>query len=326
MKTIIFFLLSLYFMTVSLHAQPVLSNSEFYHIGDVIKMVNCDPTGLTAGAPGAGLNWDFSSLTPSGGISTTTVLNDTSTVFLTSNLLLILPNGDKEYMQENSTDSYVNGITDHGTNATTYYYSYDKSKRPVSYNTTYIDTYRVDVPSTTSGTGHLIQTGDAYGTIKLPTGTYNNVLRIKKTQTEVDTISTAPQTTITVSYLWFDALHSAPLFRIDSVISLSGNSQTAMYLVASTGVANLNSAPNSYNGYLRNSELILTGSFENGKMYEVTLYSLIGTKILINEFIASGNSISFDIGRPISPGIYIVSITQKNNSVTREVIKVIKQS
>ena len=111
----------------------------------------------------------------------------------------------------------------------------------------------------------------------------------------------------------------------DSVSSITGNSQTAMYLAYPASVRIFNSTNNMYSGHLNNNELILTGSFEYGKMYEVVIYNLIGTKIYTAEFTAYGDPVRFDIGKEVVPGIYIVSIMQKNDASSREVIKVIEQ-
>src|SRR5258708_1086266 len=111
MKTLFTFSLLLYTLPAALSAQPIVSNNEFYHIGDVINMVKCDPSGVRAGAEGEAVTWDFSGI-HSSGVATTAVLHDTSTVFLTSNLLLMQPDGSREHVQESSSDSYINGIDD----------------------------------------------------------------------------------------------------------------------------------------------------------------------------------------------------------------------
>jgi len=170
-----------------------------------------------------------------------------------------------------------------------------------------------------------VQTADAYGVLKLPTGSYNNVLRIKKVQVETDTVSGAASTSSMTSYLWFDTLHHAPLFRIDSSVAPSGSSQTAMYLAMPEAVNQVGNTHPTYSGYMNNNELVLTGGFETGKSYQVEIYNLIGTKMFTGDFTASGNYKSFDMGGRVVPGIYVVSIVQKNDPSSRQVIKVVQQ-
>jgi len=326
-KTTIIFLLLCFFLAPSvLPAQPMINGNEFYTEGDVISMVNCDPGSVLAGAAGANVTWDFTGLHQTGGLVTTTVLHDTSSVFLTSNLMIILPNGNMEYMQENSTDSYINGIYDNAYSTTTYYFNYDAAKRPFTYNTVFVDTYRVSVPPVaTIGTGEIMETGDAYGTLKLPTGTFNNVLRIRKFQTETDTTTAGKVTTFSVSYLWFDTAHSAPLFRMDSITSIAGITQDAMYLSIPTGLKTLSSSPNNYTAWINNNELMLKGSFANGTAYEVAVYSIIGTKLFDEEFIAWNNAPKMDMGNSVSPGIYFVSIRSREYPADQGIVKVVKQ-
>ena len=324
MKTIMLSLLSVYMLPAALSAQPTISTNEFYSTGDIIQMVNCNPSGAAAGASGTNITWDFSGLIATGSISTTTVVQNTSSSFSTSNLLITLPNGLKQYVLENNTDSYLNGVVDTVSGLVTNYTDCDISKRPITYLTDYIDSYQVAITTPlTYGTGYITTTGDAYGTLILPTGTYNNVLRIRKIQSENDsTSSTSGVNTTTISYLWFDDIHNPPLLRIDSVI---GASNTLMYLTSTTGIKDLNSIQSNYQCYLHNSELLLTGDFIYGKIYTVQVYNIIGEKIYSNEFTSNGSSQRLDMNRQLNPGIYIVSIIQKDDPSSNGIVKVLNQ-
>ena len=328
MKTITTFLLSITFLPQVLCAQPTVTINEFYNVGDVINMVNVNPPSVAMDIAGAGVTWDFSMLSASGGNSITTVANNTSGTFGTSNLMITLPNGEIEFMSEGSLTSAVNGIYYPATHDTISYNAYIISKRPFTYPGYYLDTYKIDAASPLiMGNGSLVITGDAYGTLKTPTATYTNVLRIKKFQEETDTVGgTDAGTVTTTKYQWFDAAHSTPLFEVDSITSLAGNTTTAMYLASTEGVSYLNAASQfNYTGYIQNDELQLTGTFDNGRTYDVVIYSVIGTKIYTGDFTASGNTQRIDMGSDVKPGIYIVSLTQSNNSSYSQVIKVVKQ-
>lgn len=322
----IVFLLFLNIASAATFAQPTVTINEFYNTGDVIRMVTGDPTVLSAGAPGSGLVWNFSTIAPLGGFYTTTVVDDTSTVFLTSNQMYELPGKIYLHVKSNHTDTYIQGMYNDNTHTTSYYNNYNISKRPFTYNSTYIDTYQVTVPSTTMyGTGVLTVTGDAYGTLVLPNGTYNNVLRIKKQQVERDTTGSVVVTTTNVSYLWFDSVHAAPLLQLDSTISVAGSSQRIMYLASPVFVRELNAGQDSYAAYLTDNELLLRNDFEQGRAYEVTLYNMIGVKMVTQTFVATGNSQRIEINKAINPGIYMVSVQMKDVPGTHQVIKVVKQ-
>lgn len=328
MRTITcFFLLFLNILPIAMPAQPVVTMNEYYGPGDVITMVACEPSGLNAGASGAGLHWNFAGMSPLGGYYNTTVQNDTSTVFLTSNLLFSLPGRKYMHVRLNSTDTYIYGIYDEPAGITTHYDNFNIARRPFTYGTSYVDTYRATIPpAEMHGTGVLTVTGDAYGTLVLPNGTYNNVLRIKKLAMEIDTSVTAGiVSTVNVSYLWFDSLHAAPLMQLDSTISIMGNVQRAMYLASPVGISGPSIPQSAYTAYLKDNELLLQDDFEAGKVYEVVLCNMIGTRIIDQDFVATGNTQRIDISKAISPGIYIVSLRVKGEPGTQQIVKVVKQ-
>lgn len=327
MKTLITCLLSLSILPVALSAQPVISTNEYYHIGDVITMVNCDPSAVVAGSPGANVMWDFTGLTASGGLHTTYILNDTSVIFSTSNIMEIMPDGTILFVNENNNDSYIDGKYDGTTHLTTFYSLYDDSKRPFTYNTNYVDTYQLNITTTgLFGTGCVYEVGDAYGTLMLPGGaTYSNVLRIKKVITEYDTAGLTATVSQNISYLWFDTAHAAPLLRIDSSNSSSTSNQRVMYLAPATGIADLPATQATFTGYLDNSEHLFVNGFEAGKTYQVTLYNIIGNKIHTESFTATSSQQRFEVAKQLAPGIYVVSIAARGEPNAPSVIKLVKQ-
>ncbi|MCW3124339.1 MAG: Por secretion system C-terminal sorting domain containing protein [Flavipsychrobacter sp.] len=306
-------------------AQPTLTKNEFYHIGDIINMTRCDATSINAGVGGAAVSWDFSGVSASGGIATTTVAANTSSDFLTSNIMITLPNGNTQFVQESSTDSYIDGMVDHG--VTTQYNHFDYSRRPVTYNTNYTDTYKVTiVASGTTGTGVVTQTGDGYGSLKLPTGTFPYVLRVKRHITEIDSVSGLQSAFFTTTtYMWFDTVHTAPLFRIDSGSDVTGSTVSAMYLAAPTAVKNVSNDNSKYSGFIADNKLQIIGNFESGKDYDLALYNVIGVKVLSQRFTGNKNVQQFPLSAQLTPGIYIADVADVNAPAERAVIKVIKQ-
>ncbi len=326
MRTVITYLLSFSILPVALSAQPTLTKNEYYHIGDVIHMVNCDPSTVVAGSAGTNVMWDFTGLNPYGGMSVTSILDDTSTMFSTSNIMEIMPDGTVLFLNENNTDTYIDGSYDPGTHVTISYSLLNDSKRPFTFNSQYVDTYRVNIPTTLYGVGRLYEIGDAYGTLMLPGMTFTNVLRIKKIRAEYDTSGGTPITSVNVSYLWFDTAHAAPLLRIDSMASSASSSQRVSYLMPTAGISELAAGQSAaYNGYLDNSEHLMVNGFEAGRSYQVTLYNVIGNKLHSESFTAAGSQQRFDIGRQVAPGIYIVSIASRTEPYGTTVIKLVKQ-
>jgi len=308
-------------------AQPVVTKGEFYYIGNVIQMANCDATGITAGAADSAGTWDFTGLSQTGALITTTYTDDTAAAYPTSTMLATVSNGMKRHEQESSSDTYILGTENTLSGEKKDYLRYNISKRPMTYNSTYLDTFYMTAPATGAfGRGYMSVRGDAWGTLKLPTGTYENVLRIRRYLTEGDTLGTSPiLSSTTITYLWFDTVHHAPLLKMDSVMSTAGFENTIMYLANPTAVGHISAAQQSFSAFLNNSDLTVTGGFEAGNVYEVTMYNIIGSEIVKQDFSTTGNSYRIDANRQLSPGVYIVSIAQKNDPSTKSVIKVFKQ-
>jgi len=328
MKKILTSVLSIMVLPALLAAQPTVTNNEFYYIGNVFPMIDCGIPSTGAGTAGAMQTWDFSDL-GIGAASTLAITASAAAAFPTANVLITLPDGLQQYVQESSSDSYITGTVDTVSGITAYYDNYHIAKRPFTYLTSFIDTYYVSVGTPViNGRGILTVTGDAYGSITLPTGTYNNVLRIRKYQYEVDTFGSSSGTystfTVSTSYLWFDGVHAAPLLEIDSVNnSATGITQSARYLAGTTGIENIAAIQPGFSGYMDNNELVLNGAFIAGMPYEVIMFNVIGNKVFEKEFTGSGSQERFNTGQ-LAAGIYIVSIAQKNDESSREVIKVIK--
>jgi hypothetical protein len=114
------------------------------------------------------------------------------------------------------------------------------------------------------------------------------------------------------------------LFRLDSMIDVTGASQDAMYLAAPEAVPTLASQP-ATTAYFLNNGLVITSNFDNSAVYGLEVYNIIGARVFATTFSPAGNVVQFPIAQPLSPGIYIASIVSKTNGGYREVLKVVKQ-
>ncbi len=326
MKTRLLSLLPVILLCTNAFAQFTIQKNEFYSVGDVINMVPADPAGTSAGASGTGVTWDFSTLTPAGGVQSMSVQDNTSGILATANLIFNMPNNKKYYVQENNTDSYLTGITNSTPGGDTiYYFNLKLSQRPISYMTTHTDTFTLAIPSASiNGRGYVTSTVDGYGTLITPRGTYNDVLRVKRIQSETDSMGLVVTTSTIVSYLWFDSVHRAPLLRIDSTIGVVGGGNTIMYQAASTGVEQVAAANASWRGHIADNQLTLYGDLVNGAAYHVSAYNIVGEQIIDEQFIAHADHQRFASTRHLSPGIYVVSISPADNRAQRHTIKVVK--
>jgi len=326
MKARLFSLLPVILLCNNVFGQVTVQKNEFYYVGDVVNMIPADPTGTSAGAAGAGVTWDFSTLVSTGGMNTMTVEDNTSGEFSTANLIFNMPGSKKYYVQENNTDSYLTGVSNSTPGGDTiYYYNLKLSRRPISYMTYYTDTYTIAIPSmATNGRGYVTSTADGYGTIITPRGTYNNVLRVKRVQAETDTTGTIVTSTTMVSYMWFDSVHRAPLLRIDSTIGVVGAGNTIMYQAASTGIEQVAAENAGWRGHIQDNDITVFGNLVAGNAYYVEAYNIVGERILNEQFTAHADRQRFTSARYLNPGIYIVTISPADNRIQKHMIKVVK--
>lgn len=166
----------------SLAAQPTLNHSNLSPVaGEKFYQYTCATSGVTNGASGAGVTWNFSGLT--------TLYTDSleyiacmSTpycdTFPGSTLAVDHGGGYYEYY---ITDADQFAVSGYGDAPYSEYYSDPISllNYPMTYGTTSIDTYAYSQPSAPYySNGVDTFHGDAWGTLILPSGTFPNTLRV----------------------------------------------------------------------------------------------------------------------------------------------------
>jgi hypothetical protein len=119
---------------------------------------------------------------------------------------------------------------------------------PFTYTNTYTDNFSGTISSvvTIIRNGTITKTADAYGTIMLPTSTYNNVLRINFLQDITDSIAGVPVVTRTVTdnYSWYTSQHKFPIFSISySTVHTATDQTTTKFAVITTLNASVGVVP-----------------------------------------------------------------------------------
>jgi len=185
MKKLILF--SLVILAITSNAQPVLTavNSNPV-VGDAFKW-NLGNNVSSPGNAGENQTWDFSSLTSSYTENDSTYAPSATPYYVT------FPSANASVYDGISMYGYYNTNVD----SLTFFGNKDNSNNtyicsdpqqiliyPLTYNSTFIDNF--SAISTSSGTTTTITEtdtilSDGYGTLKLPSGTFTNVLRIKRT-------------------------------------------------------------------------------------------------------------------------------------------------
>lgn len=224
-----FTLLMLAIIPSIIWAQPIITNAEDFTIGTVLKFQKCNPTSVSAGSAGANQTWDFSTLTALPDTTTEWMLSPSSTtngsLFPTANQVEKYSDGRFVYVNKTATENYLVGFIDTTSiyPATRYPNPMIFATRPLNYGTIVTDTFTM---AGSSAIGIITINPDAYGTLILPNGTHNNVLRIKITEVH-------PWFNFVV-YVWFNGINTSALLKID-------NQPNVEYLLSeTTGIGEIN--------------------------------------------------------------------------------------
>lgn len=180
---------------------PAISASVENAPGDTLIFQPCVADNFNPGSSGAGVTWDFSHLTLSGNtgmqfyVAASSCLNGDS--FPTANQNVQVPsaipgiNNIGEYLQSTASGIQIRGWE---VPEITYYYDAEDFLRlPVTYNDSWVDSFHATISPDGSPQyyrrGTISVQADGYGTLKLPTGTVTNVLRVKFIEDYVDDLS-----------------------------------------------------------------------------------------------------------------------------------------
>ncbi len=205
-------------------AQPTLTKATNAPVaGDTFYAYNADTTGVDSGAAGASITWDMSALVKVDS-DTTFFLNCTATPYCDSfpgASLAMLNDSDWAYGFSGTDGVQMIGVYSEGN-----YLHFDNPHRissyPLTYGSTYKDTFTTQLNFMGIDifvTGRSTNTADGWGTLKLPNGTFPNVLRVQTTLIQKDSANFMgiPQVTETQteSYSWYMAGFHSPLLTLD---------------------------------------------------------------------------------------------------------------
>jgi hypothetical protein len=330
-----------YYLSLLMFVLPMLvfaqvHNAENFNVGDELHYMVCtmpdspEHTGMS-------VIWDFSSVIDSGnGQHTTWILDDTSSAdpndLVQSPGPIFSNSGSK--IHKTGTQSFLTGTYGQAT------YSYDAGvliiDRTLTYGLMDSNAYSsslVIATNTLTGSGTSKIEVDGSGTLKTPSGTFNNVLRVKRTFDNVDSIPGSSLRNLQIIYLWYDSLHTAPLFRVDSLyrtgtgflVNGTTTTGTAQYLQAvfPTAVNNVARSGASAFAHLDNNGLLIKAALKPGREYRLNLFNISGQKVYTSSFTASSTEQRLDIGRQLAAGSYIIELV--SSGVEPTILKVVKQ-
>lgn len=225
--------------------QTEIQNAENFNEGTVLVFQNCDTENVTVRKSGEKQTWDFSDLILKKGDKTIEEMispNETNFKykFPKANLVEKYSDGRLVFMDKTDTENFLLGFI--GTESEmkmVYTKPMLFAKRPIKFGDKFNNKYETEYTvkgMDFKGNGTVSIVADGYGTLILPNGKYENVLRVKITQSQTDKLIKyqSENTTETVTYVWFDNEHASSLLKIDETKSTYYNEKFVQYLLSET--------------------------------------------------------------------------------------------
>ncbi len=299
--------------------------------GDQIHNMNCSVPAGGPGGSGTSQTWDFSSVVDSTQV-TTYVYADTANIG--DIILAPTPAPIGTPVHPTTTQNLLLGYT-FGTYSFTYTPGVLLAERSFNYGST--DNLSYAVGGIITGTGSVDFNCDGSGTLITPSGTYANAYRTVYRQHEFDSNALATISIDNVSYVWYDANHKAPLFRIDSTRTVgtglavaftdTSGVPTAQYQQAlfPAFINNLAATEQPATANISNNSLTINASLEAGRQYDISVFSIAGQLVYQSAFNATGSLIHFNMGKDLAAGNYFVNINKKGSNTAPIIIKTIKE-
>lgn len=319
MKQSILLVLGLY--SYCLCAQPIITSAIIPEPGDSIHLIRCNETDPLDAMTGANQTWDFSGLTQQSVMGeyyyNFQIPNDTphGDRYPTAFLAASTPDTQFVYYTLNGgTLELVGAVAEvpvFGTAFSDYSNNETETVFPMQLGTTWSDEFSgTNVVGGFSApfSGTASGAADGYGTLILPTGAYNNVVRNRQERTYQ--LQGAPF--MESSTLWIYSVPDTKLWLL-SIEEIDGGDQLVYYNDSPQIINHAKEAKASGQIFIHPNPVqagqSLTIGSETGKVTEVALTDFSGRKITT----CKGLEINrFDLPTGLMPGIYYLSL--KNHS------------
>lgn len=202
----------------------------------------------------------------------------------------------------------------------------DLFRFPITYNNSYVDTFSATFTSTMAyyRSGTVTVTCDGYGTLILPYGTINNVLRIHRQEIYQDSANLEGTSFIipyqSDLYTWYSTSNRGELMDASSITI--DNQQTSSYSYytkqIATSVNNVNETA-ELNVFPNPAKDVVNVQFGNinGHVH-ISIADVAGREVAV---LKDGNSNSQQVQYNISnlqPGLYFVRLQSDNGTITKK--------
>ena len=326
--------LSIFLAINAVNAQITLTANNNFNVGQTLVFKTLDPDLFDSGANGANVTWDYGNLTPTN-TGSTEVKDPTDlpngNLFPSANISTqdAISNNEAYYLNSSNAFSFYGGVTYGGPSPayTVYTDPQDWIRYPMTYEDNFSDTFSgtVETSAVFSRDGMTNVVADAYGTLITPSGTFNNVLRIKTEMDYTDIFSSLEIDYTETRYLWYDAETGFPLMTHQD-LDISGNPfSTWSYIDASplktssvlAQEINLSVFPNP-----TTDKITIAFNLKEKETVAISVCNLLGKevlKILDATQITGQHQEDINLGH-LPNGTYFVKINIDNQLVTHKFI------
>jgi hypothetical protein len=345
-KTTINFLLSLstaIVYTTAMGQSPVITSTNQLHaIGDSTVYVDANSFGfdpIPAGGPS--VNWNYASLVTSGGITfryedPATAASSASFPGANEAMALSATPGHEWFVTNSNTITRL-GYSD-PVNGNIIYYGggFVRYQFPFEAGDSWFTTLYTGTTTISFGVGEdsiIVENGsysasvDAYGTVVLPTGTVNDVVRVHVLESfDLNVyIFGTPAVTQTISddyYFWFADNVKDPILIYGTTDSGSGAPAKVLRYqpIGTVGIndeilpKNITIYPNPSNGVFE----INTANLDNGN-YNIKVHNIVGETVYSGSFTTINNNMQLDLSK-LNKGIYFLNLSNSKTEITKRII------
>jgi hypothetical protein len=346
MKSFILFLFVIMFSGHQVFGQMTVTSGHNPVPGDIQKIVNCD-TNVSAGNPGANVTWNFTNLQKRDS-SNINFVNPSGTPYASSfpasNVASTADNLSYNYLKTSASDLVLLGIGSPTVTA-----PLTDPQILMQYPFTYLSTFSDNsvAQTTVSGLtvyrkGALTATGDGWGTLNMPFGSFANALRVKINITYKDSVAILGviSTTVQTTYYWFVPGKKFQVLEVTTTSTTSGgnttNSKSVIYNPSSPpiGIIKISSNvpekfelgqnyPNPFNPSTKIEFSLppLEGG-KGGDFVKLVVFDILGReiKVLVNDNLSPGTYEAEWNASNMPSGIYYYSLVSGNFSETKKMM------
>jgi len=296
--------------------------------GDMFSTYQCDSTGITAGASGAGATWNHATITTHSSIvNNYTAAVNSNASYPQPGVAVASALSNMSYYKASATSlNYWGGNIQVGAIAATLIYTAPAviAAYPMSLNTTSssVTSGSISIPSiaqngTFSGNSNAL--ADGSGTLVLPTGTYSNVIRVVTSQTINFTVPLGAGTVNQKNYDYYNVGVKEALFSIttSTIVSPAGTSTQTLVTRAKplTTSVNENKIVTFELGVYPNpSSTTVNFVTENAEAKQVLVYDITG-KLVEKQNLIEGK-LKLDVSN-YNTGLYMYSVIGNANQTLK---------